>query len=236
MVGELPDFARRLTRREYPRVNYDECRFVLVHPGPDDPARALRRRRHRREAHPRLVEFATQRMRELGVEVRTKTRVAFATPNEVTLSNGERIPTRTIISSVGTRPHDDRGRAWTCPRTSAAGIRTERTGRVVGQENVWAGGDCSAFPMPRGGDSPSVALYAYKHGTHIGSNLAPHRSIEGRRPKPFRFPGIGQGASIGNRSAVAELYGVEITGLAAWLDLALHAHATTSRAGTGGCG
>ena len=72
VIGELSDFARRLTSREYPRVRYDECRFVLVHPGPtilpelygDDGTGA--------KAHPKLVEFADQWMRKLGVEVRTR--------------------------------------------------------------------------------------------------------------------------------------------------------------------
>jgi len=215
VAGELSDFARRLTRREYPRVRLDECRFVLAHPGPtilpelygDDGSGA--------KAHPRLVEFATSRLRELGVDVRTETRVAFATPNEVTLSDGERIPTRTIISSVGTRPHDIVA-GLDLPKDARGRIRVQRTGRVAGADNIWAGGDCSAFPMPRGGDSPSVALYAYKHGGHIGRNLK-RVLIQRRRPKPFRFPGLGQGASVGRRSAVAELQGVELTGLLAWV-------------------
>jgi NADH:ubiquinone reductase (H+-translocating) len=208
VVGELADFARRLTRREYPRVDYAECRFILVHPVPTILPELYGN-------HPKLVEYGEAHMRELGVEVRTATRVEFATPNEVTLSNGERIPTRTIVSTVGTRPNplvagldlpkDERGR-----------LRTDRTGRVQGHDNVWAGGDCAAFPMPRGGDSPSVALYAYKHGTHIGKNLR-RTLVDGKRAKPFRFPGLGQGASIGRRTAVAELYGVEITGLLAWV-------------------
>ncbi len=215
VVGELSDFARRLTKREYPRVRFDECRFVLVHPGPtilpelygDDGTGA--------KAHPRLVEFAAERVKELGVEVRTSTRVEFATPNEVRLSNGERIPTRTIISSVGTRPHDIVA-ALDLPKDKRGRIRTERTGQVVGFGDIWAGGDDAALPMPWGGDSPSVALYAYKHGTHIGRNLR-RVLVRHRRPKPFRFPGLGQGASVGRRSAVVELYGVEITGVLAWI-------------------
>ncbi len=86
------------------------------------------------------------------------------------LSNGERFPTRTIVSSVGTRPQEVVVRL-DLPKDARGRIRTERTGRVVGQPNVWAGGDCAAFPMPRGGASPPMALYAYKHGTHIGRNL-----------------------------------------------------------------
>ena len=208
VVGELADFARRLTRREYPRVNYDECRFILVHPGP-----TILPELHGN--HPKLVEYGEAHMRELGVEVRTGTRVEFATPNEVTLSNGERIPTRTIVSTVGTRPNPLVARL-DLPKDERGRLRTDRTGRVVGSDSVWAGGDCAAFPMPRGGDSPSVALYAYKHGTQIAKNLR-RTLIEGKRPKPFRFPGLGQGASIGRRTAVAELYGVEITGLLAWV-------------------
>jgi NADH dehydrogenase len=208
VVGELADFARRLTRREYPRVRYDECRFILVHPGATILPELY-------GDHPKLVEYGEAHMRELGVEVRTNTRVEFATPNEVTLSNGERIPTRTIISTVGTRPNPLVA-AMDLPKDERGRIRTDRSGRVVGHENVWAGGDCAAFPMPRGGDSPSVALYAYKHGSHIARNLR-RTLIEGKRPKPFRFPGLGQGASIGRRTAVAELQGIEITGLLAWL-------------------
>jgi len=215
VAGELSDFARRLTRREYPGVRYEECRFVLVHPGPtilpelygDDGTGA--------KAHPRLVEYAGRRIEELGVEVRTETRVAFATPNEVTLSNGERIPTRTIISSVGTRPHQI-VEGLDLPKDASGRIRVTRTGQVVGHQDIWAGGDNAAFPMPRGGDSPPVALYAYEHGKRIGRNLR-RTLVDRRRPKPFRFPGIGQGASIGNRSGVAEIYGVELTGLACWL-------------------
>ena len=215
VIGELSDFARRLTEREYPGVAREECRFVLVHPGPtilpelggDDGTGA--------KAYPRLVEFATRRMQDLGVEVRTETRVAFATPNEVTLSNGERIPTRTIISTVGTRPQEIVA-ALDVPKDARGRIRTERTGLVVGCNDVWAAGDCAAFPMPRGGDSPAVALYAYKHGTLIGRNLD-RVLVQHRRPKPFRFPGLGQGASVGRRSAVVELYGVQLTGPFAWL-------------------
>jgi NADH dehydrogenase len=215
VIGELSDFARRLCEREYPRVDHAECRFVLVHPGPtilpelcgDDGTGA--------KAFPGLVEFATNRITELGVEIRTETRVAFATPNEVTLSNGERIPTRTIVSTVGTRPHEI-VESLPLPKDSRGRIRTERSGQVVGFQDVWAGGDCSAFPMPRGGDSPSVALYAYKHGTHIGKNFE-RMLVRGRTPRKFRFPGLGQGASVGRRSAVVELYGIQITGLLAWV-------------------
>ena len=175
VVGELADFARRLTSREYPRVNYDECRFILVHPGP-----TILPELHGN--HPKLVEYGEAHMRELGVEVRTGTRVEFATPNEVTLSNGERIPTRTIVSTVGTRPNplvaaldlpkDERGRIRTDAQRPRRGPREH-----LGRRRLLRRSRCRAAAT-----RPPVALYAYKHGTHIGKNLAPHarRAASGR--------------------------------------------------------
>jgi NADH:ubiquinone reductase (H+-translocating) len=209
VAGELADLARRLVGEgnEYPSLRYDECRFVLVHPEPTILTELL--------AFPGLVRRATKRIEALGVELRASTRVAFATPQQVTLSNGERVPTRTIISAVGTRPNplvagfdlekDTRGR-----------IRVQRTGLVAGRSDIWAGGDCAAFPMPKGGDSPSVALYAYKHGEHIGRNLG-RVLVEGTPPQPFKWPGLAQGASVGRRWAVGEVKGIQVTGLPAWL-------------------
>jgi NADH dehydrogenase len=218
VAGELSDLATRLCKREYKRVPRDEVRVVVVHPGPtilpelygDDGSGA--------EAHPRLVEFGMNRMRQLGVEVMVKTKVTAATPNEVNLSNGERIPTRTIISAVGTKmppmveqlrglEKDERGR-----------LVTDDKLRVLGDyEDVWAAGDCAAVPLPfkPGQTCPPVAIYAMKQGYRVGKNIA--RVASGKRPQKFWYPGIGQGASVGNRSAVAELKGIEITGFPAWL-------------------
>jgi NADH dehydrogenase len=212
VAGELSDLARRLTKREYKGVKLDEVRVVLVHPGP-----TILPEMQGAEGHPKLVAYAERRMRELGVEVQTNTKVAAATPNHVDLSNGDRVPTRTIISAVGTKPppvvgslpleKDERGR-----------IVTDDYLQVPGHEGVlWAAGDNASVPLPfkKGRTCPPVAIYAMYAGKRIGKNIA--LGLDGRKPKKFRFPGIGQGASVGRRSAVAELKGIEITGLPAWL-------------------
>lgn len=215
VAGELSDFARLLTRKEYRGVRREECRFVLVHPGPTILPELYGKDGTGPESHPKLVEFGMRRMRMLGVEVMTETRVEAATPNEVLLSNGERIPTRTIVSAVGTKmppvverldlPKDERGR-----------IVTDETCRVPGHEDIWAAGDCAAVPLPgkAGATCPQVALYAMKQGRLIGKNVV--RAAAGKEPKPFTFPGLGQGASVGRRSGVGEVRGIEIKGFLAW--------------------
>lgn len=206
VAGELSHLAAMLTSREYRGLSVEECRVVLVEPGQSIVPEL--------GSHPRLGRKAVGRLELLGVEIRTETRVAAVTPNEVTLSSGERIPTCTVISTVGTKPNrlverlpfekDERGR-----------IKTDWALRVPGYPGVWAGGDCASVPDPTGGTCPPVAVYAIHHGNQIGRNIA--YGLEGKRPRRFHFPGIGQGASIGRRYAVAELKGVEIWGLPAWL-------------------
>ena len=216
IAGELADLCTRLTKREYKDVSRDECRVVLVHPGKTILPELYGADGRGPEAHPRLVEFGMNRMRELGVEVWTETRVTAASPNEVNLSTGERIPTRTIISAVGTKVP---------PVVSTLPVEKDERGRIVadaccrvpGHDGVWAAGDNAAVPLPfkKGQTCPPVAMYAMKEGYRIGKNI--DRAVQGRGPKRFRFPGIGQGASVGRRSAVAELKGIELTGLPAWL-------------------
>jgi NADH dehydrogenase len=215
LAGELADFVRIVSKREYSGIRREECRVVLVHPGPTilpelqaaDGAPGGR-------SLAKLVEYAMRHMRSLGVEVLTETRVVSATPHEVLLSNGERVPTRTIVSAVGTRPapllealglpQDERGR-----------VRVDSSLRVEGHDHVWAGGDCACVAHPYGGTCPPVGIYALKHGDQIARNI--DRALNGRPVEPFRYAGLGQGVSIGRRTAVGEVKGVPLRGLPAWL-------------------
>ena len=194
IAGELADFVRLLTKREYSGIRRDECRVVLVHPGPtllpELYGSQSTEGQGRGKSYAKLVEYATRHARKLGVELLLETRVAGATPLEVYLSNGEHVPTRTIVSAVGTKapplfdtielPRDERGR-----------VRTDACLRVEGFENVWAGGDCAAVPHPDGGTCPPVGIYALKHGARIGKNL--RRVARGQAAGAVPLPGARPG-------------------------------------------
>jgi NADH dehydrogenase len=210
VAGELADYIRLLTSREYRAVRREECRVVLVHPGPSLLPELMRGA----EGHPRLVAYATRHMAKLGVEVMTSTKVDWVTPIEVGLSGGQRIPTRTIISAVGTRPAPILDEL-PLPRDGRGKVETDRFMRVPGFDNVWAAGDCAAVPHPRGGTCPPVAIFALQQGSHVSRNIL--RVAAGRAAAPFTFKGLGQGVSIGRRTAVAEMNGIEFKGFLSWL-------------------
>ena len=162
---------------------------MIVHPGetllPELWGSSFERRT---KGYPKLIEYAMRHSQNLGVELMLRTRVVGATPNEVVLSNGQRIQTRTIISAVGSKAspliqnlpldHDEHGR-----------LVVDDFLRVEGRDDLWAGGDCAAVPHPQGGTCPPVALFALLHGKHLGRNIV--RSVIGRRLRPFRKNVIG---------------------------------------------
>lgn len=208
VATELDDYLRGIARRDYPGLDPDGIRVLLVHSG-DRILPELEVRQ------PRLQRWAQRFVaNDTGIELRSNSRVAAATSTEAVLDDGERIATRTIISSTGTAQsplfdtlpyaRDERGR-----------IRTDRFVNVLGTTNVWAGGDCACVPHPQGGTNPQLAVFAMATGWRIGRNIL--RRTGGEPPDPYRFTELGDACSLGRRRAIAHVRGVPITGFPAWL-------------------
>lgn len=216
IAGELADFVNILTQREYKHIRRAECRVVLVHPGPTilPELYSGRGASGYGAGNPALVEFATRHMRKLGVEVLVNTRVSSITGTEVLLSDGQRIPTHTIISAVGTKPTPVLERL-PLPWHASRRIETNAALQVVGHQNLWAAGDCAAMPNVKGGIYPPVGIFALHSGGHASKNIL--RAVRGEALQPFTYGGLGQGVSIGRRTAVGELRGIKFQGLLAWL-------------------
>ncbi|MCC6163640.1 MAG: FAD-dependent oxidoreductase [Acidobacteria bacterium] len=208
VAGELAEYFPLLCRREFPLLQPDEIRIVIVHSG----ARLIP---ELQERHPRLVDYVEKQLaRRPCIEVRRNARVAAATSSEIVLDSGEWIPSRTLISCTGSAPNpllaqlpaarDERGR-----------IITDTHLRVTEIPNVWSAGDCAAMPHPRGGVYPALFYYAYTGGLHIGRNIL--RSVAGAPPKRYTRAGLGEACAIGQRRAAGHLRGIELTGFPAWL-------------------
>lgn len=153
---------------------------------------------------------------ELPTRIGRNARVAGASGHseEAFLDGGERIATRAIISCAGTAPppvleslaleKDERGR-----------IKTDPYGRALRRAELWAGGDCAAFPHPRGGTNPPLAIDAMTRGKLIGENV--RRAIAREDIEPYRFTGRGDAVSLGRRRATAHVQGVRFYGVVAWV-------------------
>jgi NADH dehydrogenase len=87
---------------------------------------------------------------------------------------------------------------------------------VTGASNVWALGDCAIVPnaFDHRPSSPT-AQFAMRQAKQLAANVA--RAFRGQPTQPFSFKVLGMLASLGNRSAVAEILGFHVSGFVAWI-------------------
>ena len=160
-----------------------------------------------------LGEFARKKMEKSGITIRLNTRAVAATHQGIELNNGQMLEGATVVCTIGTTisplvQHLDvpkeRGR-----------IRTTPEMRIEGQTNAWAIGDC-AFIINASDNQPSATTgqFAERQGRQAALNLV--RTVKGEATQPFRFKALGQLCSIGGYQAVAEMFGMRISGFLAW--------------------
>jgi NADH:ubiquinone reductase (H+-translocating) len=205
VVAELFDLVHGVLHY-FPGITPQEPRFVLVHS----------RDRILPELSAELGAYALDRLRARGIEFRLGVRVTAASDQEVVLSDGDRIATRTFVWTAGTRP----GPLIAMLGGTHAGngaLVTDPSFRAVGLDRVWAVGDCAQIPDRDSGGAPfpPTAQHALRQGKVVADNIA--AVMAGRAPSEFRFTTIGVLVALGHRTAAAEIRGHRFSGLFAWL-------------------
>jgi len=223
-VGELNDLVHEITRH-YPSLTRESVKVVLLHS----------RDRILPEMGPGLADFALRKLRQRGVEVRLNTRIAAATPHEAILSSGERIPTRTLVVTVGSAINPVLS-SLPLPREKDR-ILTDPFMAVPGMPGIWALGDNAAVPnaAEKGACSPPTAQFALRQGKTLAHNLAAVLRGKPQEQKAFNFSGLGQLCLVGHRAGVAELFGgIKLSGLIAWM-MWRNIYLMKLQVGTAGC-
>jgi NADH dehydrogenase len=163
---------------------------------------------------PSLSNFANYKLRDAGVDVRLNCGAQEITPAGVRLKTGELVEAGTVVSTIGTSPN---------PLIQSLGLPLQH-GRLItnpdmsvpGASNVWALGDCAMIPNAVDQrPSPTTAQFAMRQGKQLAANLV--HTFRGEPTQPFSFKNLGMLASLGNRSAVAEIMGVRVSGFVAWV-------------------
>ncbi len=206
-AGEMLDLLREAAR-DYHDIPREEIRVVLVHS----------RERILQALGDELGDYAAKKLRQRGLEIRLEERVRAVTATRVYLSSDEFIETATVVSTVGNAPN-----AAIRALCDASGLphegyrlRTDEFLRVEGRDSLWAAGDCALVPLvgKSGEHCPQTAQFATRQGAALARNLG--STLSGRPLDPFQFKGLGELASIGHRTAVASLFGMQFSGFVAW--------------------
>ena len=203
VAGELVDCLASI-RRYYPRVNADELKVTVL----QDTDRLLP------ELPAKLGAAALRSLRARGVDVRLGTRAARILDHGVVLGSDELVAAKTVIGTIGTRPNR---------LVEGLGLATER-GRIVvqpdlrvpGHDGLWALGDCAWVPNAHDDKpAPPTAQFAVREARQLADNLL--AVLRGRPTCAFAHRSRGMMASIGHMKGVADVFGVPLTGLPAWL-------------------
>lgn len=166
-----------------------------------------------------LATYATQQLRKQGIEVLTGIGTKSATSTGVELTNGRIINSSTIVATIGNGPHQlvemlGLDLKW-------GRIQTDRYMRVPEHSHVWALGDAALIPL---NDNPQedpadyatqTAQFAVREGRQLAANIV--AKLKGQELKYFAYTSKGSLASLGMSKAVADVYGVKLSGMFAWL-------------------
>src|ERR1051326_381300 len=187
----------------YKNLSESDLRIVLVHSGPVILP----------ELNTKLGAYAAVKLQQRGIELRLDMRVLGYRNGIVELSDGSKIPAKTLVWTAGTAPHPildmvpcskDRGR-----------IATTEYMEVPDLPGVWAVGDCASIPdRATGKPYPPTAQHALRQGRVLARNI--RAAIRGESKTPFVFSTLGQLAAIGKRTGVAQIFGFNFSGFVAW--------------------
>lgn len=201
-VAGINDFVRRALR-SYPHLSEDKVRVVLIHSGAVIMP----------ELEESLGVYAQKILAGRKVEIHLKTRIESFSGGTVRLTDGTTILTNTLVWTAGTSPNPLL-ETIPCAKERGRLLVTEFL-ELQGWPGVWALGDCSAIPDRLTGKfHPPTAQHALRQGKIAAHNII--AAIRGTEKKRFDFSTIGQLATIGRRTGVANILGINFSGFIAW--------------------
>jgi NADH:ubiquinone reductase (H+-translocating) len=213
LAGQIGEIARHAVRSDFRDVDTGDARILLV----ETADRVLP------PFPPRLSERAERALVRLGVTPLTSHTVVDIQATSLTLTDGdgvtERVAARTVIWAAGVVASE---LATTLDQATGAGV--DRAGRIrvgpdltlPGHPEVIALGDMAqvhdadgrAIPLP------GVAPVAMQQGRYAAKAIRDR--LEHRQPKPFHYTDKGNLATIGRAKAVADIKGLQLSGVIAW--------------------
>jgi NADH:ubiquinone reductase (H+-translocating) len=200
-IGSINDFLKGALPY-YSNLRPEMIRVVLVHPGEFVLP----------ELGEKLGRYASRKLAKRGVEIRSNAKIKAVTSTEVELTNGTRIKSFTLVWTAGAAPNPLLEKL-PLPKERQR-LKVNEAMGVEGYPGIWALGDCAMIPDKHGGYQPPTAQHASREGKVLAHNII--ANTRGKDLIPFRFNTLGLLASIGRRSGVARILGINFSGFVAW--------------------
>ena len=203
-LGEVLEMVHRI-RRYYPNIQKDDIKAVIIQRGDN----------LLQEMPEALGRYTIKQLEKRGAKVMLNTGIESASAATVCTDKGDIIPTMTVVTTIGNGPS---AFIKSLPFTLHRGkILTNEYLQVVGQNTLWALGDAAAIPLSTDQPSyaPPTAQFAAREAKQLAQNIVAYS--KGRDLQPFQYSPKGMMASLGAYKGVAQIGGIRVTGLPAWL-------------------
>jgi NADH dehydrogenase len=212
LAGALAEIARETLKHDFRRINPTAAQILLIEGGP----RVL-------TTYPEdLSQKAEKLVSRLGVQVLKSVKVTDVDEDGVTVERGgttEKLRAKTVLWAGGVITNEF-GRTLAA-RTQAA---TDRTGRIeVSPQltipnfpNIFVVGDLASANDKNCKPLPGVAQVAMQGGA-FAAKVIWARVEKKTEPAAFHYFNKGDLAVIGRAAAVANIFGLHVSGLLAWL-------------------
>jgi NADH dehydrogenase len=204
LAGALAELKRHVLPRDYPDLDLAHARVILLE-ATDRVLSAM---------PPRLQRKAVEQLERLGVEVRLNAPVADVTDAGVRMRDGTTIESSNVVWVAGVRG-EDIGTTISAATAPSGRVPVLPTMQLPGHPDVYVVGDLASLAAPDGRPYPMVAPVAMQQADTAADNIV--RSAAGKPLRAFRYRDRGMMATIGRRMAVAKVFGLQFTGLIAWL-------------------
>ena len=202
-AGALSELITNVLRKDFPELDIREVEIVLI------------------EAVPSLLTSYPPRLQRAGIRTleRKGIRLIFDAPVKeadergLRLGTGEEVKARTVIWTAGVRGAA-LGEALGEPLARQSRIKVEPTLQLPGHPEVFVIGDLAEV-MHGGQPLPMVIQPALQEARCAARNI--QHLLRGEPLEAFKYFDLGQMATIGRNSAVADIRGIRLSGFPGWV-------------------
>ena len=203
MAGAIAELLRVL-KKDYHNIDHQQAQVILL----EGLQRLLS------HLSPASSEKTLRVLEKKGVQVRLGALVRTFDGNVITLNNNEQIQSKTLIWAAGVKT-TALVKEFSGENTPQQRVKVLSTLQIAKNKNIFVIGDAAFFEDKNGQPLPMVAPVAMQQADLAVKNVM--RLLHSKPLLPFEYRDMGSMATIGRNHAVAELFGVRLSGWIAWL-------------------
>lgn len=205
LAGALAEMKSKVLPKDYPLIDFSNLGINLIEGSPSTLS----------SMSEQSQKNSRRYLEEMGIKIQTNIHVTDYDGEVVTLENGTKIRSKTLIWAAGVIGNVPVGIPKECI-TRGNRLIVNEYHQVKGLDDVYAIGDISYLETkdwPKG--QPQLAHVANKQAAHLSENF--EAILKGRTPTVFTYKNPGTMATIGKRKAVVDLPNLHFHGRLAWL-------------------